>query len=190
MCNLKNNESGNYDSRYTPTPEEYEEARLKYFNIGLSDEAKEKIRAKRALQVVPDLPTHIQERIDEAGIDNIGKFHRKPETKSNKDTSNYIKEQQRRRELGIQGNFGSKNGMYGNGEKVSGGNNRHATIRYFFNDKVFECRKDLVTYLTSEGYNITCSAIRTLVSNKGTFRLYSKYKEVLDNLSWEYKYEN
>ncbi len=82
---------------------------------------------------------------------------------------------------------GEKNGMYGKGELVSGGNNGHANIRYFYKNEVFECRKDLINYLTSIGLYITNSALRILVKNKATDRLYSMYSNILKDLSWEYK---
>ncbi len=82
---------------------------------------------------------------------------------------------------------GSGNNMYGKGYKIAGGNNGKAVTRYFFKDRVFECRKDLVTYLNSIGVSITTSAVRTLESG-GYGDLFSRrYKEVIDNLRWEKK---
>ena len=110
--------------------------------------------------------------------------------KTDMDTSNNVKEMQRRRELGIQGNFGSKNGMYKNGYKVSGGRNGHANMLYTYKDKTFDCRKDLVAYLKQIDPRITCSVILRLTKGRSTLRAYNKYKDIFDNLSWRYKDEN
>lgn len=132
------------------------------------------------------LPQRLQNIINDAG-----EFHYKIKKdlprKTDKDTSNYVKEQERRRSLGIGGSKGEHNGMFGNGEKISGGNNGHASVRYFYKDKTFETRNELVDYLHSIGVNITRSAIRIMVHGEGTRRLYNMYKDVFDNLSWEFK---
>lgn len=85
---------------------------------------------------------------------------------------------------------GCNNPNYKHGEKQSGGRNGHATIRYFFKDKVFESRKELIGYLNSQGHRITSCAIRRAIRGIGTEIVYNKYKEVFDNLSWELKDEN
>lgn len=84
-------------------------------------------------------------------------------------------------------NAGKGNPMYGNGHKVAGGNNGHASIRYFYENKTFECRKDLLKYLNDQNISVTSSAIRAVIHNRGTLRVYNMYKEVFDKLSWEYK---
>ena len=108
------------------------------------------------------------------------------------ESTNYTKEQARRRELGLSSLYtsGENNGMYGKGYLISGGNNGHANVRYFFKDQVFESRKELLEYLHSHGYNITSSAIRRVIRGIGTRIVYDKYREVFDNLSWELKYED
>ena len=73
---------------------------------------------------------------------------------------------------------------------ISNGRNGHASIRYYYKDVVFESRKELLEYLHSKNLNITSSAIRKVVHNTGTLRVYTMYKEVFDNLRWEYKNEN
>lgn len=82
---------------------------------------------------------------------------------------------------------GNKNSMWGNGHRVSGGLNGHATIRYFYDDKTFECRKDLVEYLNSQGYSISENAIRAIVNNTYKCRTAHKFHEVISNMRWEYK---
>ena len=107
-----------------------------------------------------------------------------------KDTTNYKKA----RALGVKAGIGvfngESNGMYGNGHLIAGGRNGHASIRYFYKDLTFECRKDLITYLEESGIHITTSAIRAVVHGFGTRRVYEMYREVFDNLSWEFKDAN
>lgn len=96
----------------------------------------------------------------------------------------------RRRQLKVSGLKGEANGMYNNGYKIANGNNGHASIRYFYKDKTFESRKELLEYLQSKNIKITSSAVRKVIHNTGTLRVYNMYKEVFDNLKWEYKDEN
>lgn len=109
------------------------------------------------------------------------------ERKTNRNTSKYKAYQAYKRAAGICETRGKNNGMYGNGHLISGGRNGHASIRYFYKDKSFESRKELLEYLSSINVIITASAIRTVVHKKGTRRVYNMYRDVFDNLRWEYK---
>ena len=102
-------------------------------------------------------------------------------------TPHKIKDKEAFRAQKSRANAGKRNPMYGNGHKIAGGNNGHASIRYFYESKVFECRKDLLKYLSEQNIHITSSAIRAVIHNTGTLRVYNMYKEVFDKLSWEYK---
>lgn len=63
--------------------------------------------------------------------------------------------------------------------------------RYRYLDKVFECRKELVEYLKSNGYpNISPNTILNIEKNTFKNRTFKKFKTVINNLSWEYKHEN
>ncbi len=127
-------------------------------------------------------------------IEKNGEFrYKKVQTyckKTNRNTDKYKKEMQRRKACGIGNLSGAKNGMYKNGYKIANGNNGHASIRYFYLDKTFESRKELLEYLWSNNIKITSSAIRKIVHNTGTLRVYNMYKDVFDNLKWEFKDEN
>lgn len=157
-----------------------------------SKSVKEKIKKKRAEQVYAPMPIDLINKINAVDTENINVLHRQTVGHSDRDTTNYTKEQARRRELGLSSLYtsGKNNGMYGKGYLISGGNNGHANVRYFFKDQVFESRKELLEYLHSHGYNITSSAIRRVIRGIGTRIVYDKYREVFDNLSWELKYED
>lgn len=128
-------------------------------------------------------PREIQEKIAKAG-----EFHYKPRRELPKPVkSRIIKDPVAYRAQKSKANAGTGNPMYGQGHKVAGGNNGHASIRYFYEGAVFECRKDLLAYLKSKDIVITSSAIRALIHNRGTRRVYTMYKEVFDKLEWEYK---
>lgn len=132
------------------------------------------------------IPGDIQNKVNEI-IKCRYKTRKVVQRKTDKNTDGYKKEQARRRVLKIQGNKGSKNGMFGQGHKVSDGRNGHASIRYYYKDLIFESRKELVAYLQKSGIKITYSAIRRLMNNQSTLRNYNMYKEVFDNLYWRYK---
>lgn len=85
---------------------------------------------------------------------------------------------------------GENNPMYGKGYKVSNGNNGHATRYFYYKNKKFDSMKELIDYLNSNDIPITRSAVMRWVAQKGTNRLYNMYKDVWDNLTWEYKDEN
>jgi len=138
----------------------------------------EKIR-----EIEHNMPAELQEKVRVAGD-----FHYMPvkPNKTNRSYDNYYANEdmvKKRKEASA----GKNNGMFGKGYKVAGGKNGHASIRYFYKDKVFECKNDLIDYLESIGLHITKSAIRVIVQGKGTMRVYNMYKDILDNLSWEYK---
>lgn len=122
-------------------------------------------------------------------IELAGEFHynKRKEYIPTKDTTNYKIARANAVKAGIGVFSGESNGMYGKGYLVAGGNNGHASIRYFYKGITFECRKDLITYLVSNDINITTSAIRKVVHGTGTRRVYEMYKEVFDYLTWEYK---
>lgn len=82
---------------------------------------------------------------------------------------------------------GSGNNMYGKGYKIAGGKNGKARTRYFFKDNVFECRKELVEYLCSQGLSITTAAIRTIESGQYGELFKRRYQAVIEGLKWEAK---
>lgn len=134
------------------------------------------------LKAQRSLPEHLATQISIAGA-----FHYNPnKTKDAKTTRRHSSKEA----CMTHANYGANNGMFGRGEKISGGNNGHASVRYFYEGQIFECRKDLLVYLTNQGYNITSSAIRKVIHNTGTSRVYNMYKEIFDKLTWEFKYEN
>lgn len=79
---------------------------------------------------------------------------------------------------------GSGNPMFGHGELVSGGKNGHATTRYYYDNKTFECRKELVDYLKSFDNKICVSTIRKL--ERGSTRVLREHK-LLSEVRWEAK---
>lgn len=85
---------------------------------------------------------------------------------------------------------GSGNNMYGKGYKIAGGRNGKARTRYFFKDKVFECRKELVEYLCDQGLNITTAVIRTIESGQYGKLFKHRYQNIIEDLRWEAKDEN
>lgn len=85
---------------------------------------------------------------------------------------------------------GNKNSMFGNGYRVSGGKNGKATITYYYRDLMFDCRKELISYLDSVGKHIPKSAIRGAINNQISDSVRMKYADVLNNLTWRLKNEN
>lgn len=85
---------------------------------------------------------------------------------------------------------GARNSSYGHGERVSGGKNGKAIYDYWFEGQYFECRKYLVEYLNSVGYNISCNNIRAIQFGTCSKKLTEKYKYIMDNLQWSLKDEN
>lgn len=85
---------------------------------------------------------------------------------------------------------GENNPMYGKGYLISGGKNGKATKYYVYDDIRFECRKDLVKYLNSNGYDISVAAIRNIENNTYSIRTINKYGEIIDKLKWGLKDEN
>ena len=85
---------------------------------------------------------------------------------------------------------GENNGMYGCGYKISGGNNGHATKNYYFEGKVYDCRKSLIEELNGRGFAVGNSTFRAIENKTYTDRLYNKFKYIIDNLTWELKNEN
>lgn len=85
---------------------------------------------------------------------------------------------------------GSGNNMWGQGYKVSGGNNGKAKVRYFYENKMFECRKDLLHYLTDTGYKIPVSVIRAAVQGQLTPLHQRRYGTILSKLKWRNKDED
>ena len=79
---------------------------------------------------------------------------------------------------------GNLNPMYGKGYKLSGGNNGHATIRYFYGGDTFECRKDLLPVLKAKDARISTSTIRKLIG--GSARVLREHP-ILREVSWEVK---
>lgn len=79
---------------------------------------------------------------------------------------------------------GSNNPMYQNGAKISGGNNGHAVIRYFYAGQIFECRNDLLTVLINIDNRISKSTIRKLIN--GSTRVLREHP-VLKEVTWEVK---
>ena len=82
---------------------------------------------------------------------------------------------------------GANNNMFGKGYKVSGGNNGKAVIRYFYKGQTFECRKELLEYLSSQGINVSANAIRNIINRTYGIRIKNKFEDVILNLTWEYK---
>ena len=87
---------------------------------------------------------------------------------------------------------GSRNGMYGKGYKLAGGKNGKAKTRYFFEDKVFECRKELAKYIVSAGINtrVTEATLRAIESGKYGQLFKNRYQYIIDNMRWEAKNAN
>lgn len=87
---------------------------------------------------------------------------------------------------------GSRNGMYGKGYKLAGGKNGKAKTRYFFEDKVFECRKELAEYIVSAGINtrVTEATLRAIESGKYGQLFKNRYQYIIDNMRWEAKNAN
>lgn len=82
---------------------------------------------------------------------------------------------------------GSKNSMYGNGYRVSGGKNGHAIYIYTFKGVDYQCRDDLMIVLKEEFPGISESTIRKIMSGKFTKRISNKFQYVIDNLTWRLK---
>ena len=82
---------------------------------------------------------------------------------------------------------GKNNNMYGKGYKISGGLNGKATKRYFIDDKVFECRKDLITYISLTYYHISPITIKAIEDKSYGKRIKNKYSYIIENLRWEDK---
>ena len=82
---------------------------------------------------------------------------------------------------------GKNNNMYGKGYKVSGGLNGKATKRYFIDSKVFECRKDLITYISLTYYHISPLTLRAIEAKSYGNRIKRKYSYIIENLKWEDK---
>lgn len=89
-------------------------------------------------------------------------------------------------------NSGSGNNMYGKGYKIAGGKNGKAKTRYFFEDKVFECRKELADYIVSAGINtrVTEATLRAIESGKYGQLFKTRYQYIIDNMRWEAKNAN
>lgn len=89
-------------------------------------------------------------------------------------------------------NSGSGNIMYGKGYKIAGGKNGKAKTRYFFEDKVFECRKELADYIVSAGINtrVTEATLRAIESGKYGQLFKTRYQYIIDNMRWEAKNAN
>ena len=96
-------------------------------------------------------------------------------------------EMQRRNSLS---KSGYRNSSYGHGERVSGGKNGKAIYDYWFEGQYFECRKYLVNYLNSIGWDISCNNIRAIQFGTCGEKLTEKYKYIIDNLQWSLKDEN
>ena len=90
---------------------------------------------------------------------------------------------QRRKEI----SSGENNNMYEKGYKISGGLNGKAVKRYFLDDKVFECRKDLITYIEENYYHISPLTIRAIEEKSYGDRIKIKYSYIIENLKWEVK---
>lgn len=147
---------------YTLNAEDY--AKLKLINRQLPDEILNKISAVKEFKY--------KTRKEE--------IHKYSKTLKNPEAYREQKRQQM---------SGSKNNMYKKGYKIANGKNGHASIRYFYKNLVFESRKELLEYFKSKNIKITTSAIRAMIHNNATMRAYTMYKDVFDNLSWEYKRE-
>lgn len=85
---------------------------------------------------------------------------------------------------------GRNNSMFNHGERVSEGRNGKATIRYFYEDQVFECRKDLMSFLGSIGQDISVNIIRDYVNGNCSGKHKLKYWSILQKLSWRNKNED
>ena len=100
---------------------------------------------------------------------------------------NYTPEmKERRRKMSL----GRNNNMWGKGYKVSGGNNGTATVRYFYENSVFECRKELICYLADRGHKIPESVIRAAVQRQLTPLHQRRYGTILSKLKWRNKDED
>lgn len=85
---------------------------------------------------------------------------------------------------------GKNNSMYGKGYLISGGKNGKAIKFYIFNDIRFECRKELVKYLNSIGYDVSVSTIRTIENNECGICIKRKYGYIISGLTWGFKDED
>lgn len=85
---------------------------------------------------------------------------------------------------------GKNNPMYGKGYKLSGGKNGKAIYNYYFEEKEFDCRKSLIEYLQSNGYNISENAIRSIQNGTYGKCTLNKYSYIIDNLRWSLKDED
>lgn len=85
---------------------------------------------------------------------------------------------------------GSSNSMWGNGYRVSGGNNGHAIYIYSYKGSTFNCRKDLMEVLKEEFPSITENVVRLIVNGTYTKRISNKYMSLINNLTWRLKNEN
>ena len=82
---------------------------------------------------------------------------------------------------------GKNNSMYGKGYKLAGGNNGKAIYNYYYKGLKFDCRLYLIQYLKSIGIDISENAVRNIQNNTYGIRIAKKFKDVIDNLSWELK---
>ena len=98
--------------------------------------------------------------------------------------SNYTEEMRNHRRAMSKG---SNNNMYGKGYKISGGLNGKANIRYFLDNKVFDCRKDLITYYRNIYGYVAENTIRSIINNTYKNRTSKKYSYLISNLTWEVK---
>ena len=85
---------------------------------------------------------------------------------------------------------GANNSMFRHGERVAGGNNGKATIRYFYKNKTFECRKELIQFIKSEGEYIPESVISAFVQGTVSQKQLEKYEDILHGIQWRNKNEN
>lgn len=85
---------------------------------------------------------------------------------------------------------GKNNSMFNHGERISGGKNGKATVRYFYKDNVFECRKDLIAFLENTGISISKYVIRSYVNGNCSKKNKLKYLDILEKLSWRNKDED
>lgn len=105
------------------------------------------------------------------------------------DMTNYYSNPELQRKKSEQ-NSGKRNPMYGNGHRVSGGRNGHATKWYKIDSELFDCRKDLITYLNKKGIVISNNALRNIENKSYGNTTIKRFKYVIDNLTWGYKNEN
>ena len=108
-------------------------------------------------------------------------------TKGPHDMSNYYSdvEMQKRKSQSLSG---ENNPMCGNGHKVSGGKNGKAVTNYWYNDILFECRKDLVNYLKQNvDPSISTNLIRNIERGTYSIRTINRYKYLIDSIRWEAK---